>query len=188
MPRAQTTHQARSPAVTQCKYCHQRVSRNGGGLSNHFWRSKSCRNVCQKEATASNEVNSSGQNDEGNRNSPLQHSINGEDNDAAVDDGHHAADGDDDRAGGEPENRTRYKVVPDARAAFIYPERTSTPWENMKASEDPNAPHAPWANKEEYQLVNWLATSHISQGAIDKFLKLGYVRVVLLHVICFNED
>lgn len=38
------------------------------------------------------------------------------------------------------------------------------------------SPYAPFADKEEWELAQWLATSGISQQALDKFLKLDIVR------------
>jgi len=52
---------------------------------------------------------------------------------------------------------------------------TRTRWEQMRSNEDPANPFAPWNSKEEYELVEWLATSGLSQAAIDRFLNLNWV-------------
>ncbi|KAF9502783.1 hypothetical protein BS47DRAFT_1258917, partial [Hydnum rufescens UP504] len=40
--------------------------------------------------------------------------------------------------------------------------------------EDPLWPYFPWASLEEYQLVEWLSMSGLSQDKIDKFLDLAW--------------
>lgn len=50
-----------------------------------------------------------------------------------------------------------------------------TLWENMRTHENPESPFAPWSSKDEYELVEWLATSGLSQAAIDRFLGLNWV-------------
>lgn len=53
--------------------------------------------------------------------------------------------------------------------------RGPTLWENMRTHENPESPFAPWSSKDEYELVEWLATSGLSQAAIDRFLGLNWV-------------
>lgn len=62
-------------------------------------------------------------------------------------------------------------------AAKTYGDRQQTQWEQIEAAEDPNQPYHPWNSLEEYELVDWLATSKLSQAAIDKFLALTSVTV-----------
>jgi hypothetical protein len=50
-----------------------------------------------------------------------------------------------------------------------------TRWEELRSSEDPDNPFYPWKSQKEYELVEWLATSQLSQAAIDRFLKLNWV-------------
>lgn len=50
-----------------------------------------------------------------------------------------------------------------------------TLWENMRTHENPELPFAPWSSKDEYELVEWLATSGLSQAAINRFLALSWV-------------
>jgi hypothetical protein len=50
-----------------------------------------------------------------------------------------------------------------------------TRWQEFLAHEDPLWPYFPWASLEEYQLVEWLSTSGLSQDKIDKLLDLAWV-------------
>ena len=46
-----------------------------------------------------------------------------------------------------------------------------------------NRSYAPWTSKAEWELIDWLGTSQLLQGNIDKFLKLEWVS----NVICLQE-
>lgn len=50
-----------------------------------------------------------------------------------------------------------------------------TAWDKKKSKEDPKLTYHPWASKEEFEVVNWLSSEGLSQGAINRFLKLQYV-------------
>lgn len=50
-----------------------------------------------------------------------------------------------------------------------------TTWEAKRANEQTNLPFYPWASQAEFQLVSWLSTEGLSQGAIDRYLKLRCV-------------
>lgn len=56
-------------------------------------------------------------------------------------------------------------------------------WEELRSIKDRNNPFHPWHSQMEYELVEWLATSQLSQAAIDRFLKLNWVSNVLCSVM-----
>lgn len=53
--------------------------------------------------------------------------------------------------------------------------RVGTKWEAKKANEQTELPFYPWASQAEFELVNWLSTEGLSQGAIDRYLALDWV-------------
>ncbi|KAF9503180.1 hypothetical protein BS47DRAFT_1310148 [Hydnum rufescens UP504] len=46
----------------------------------------------------------------------------------------------------------------------------------MKAAENPNQPYYPWESLEEFELVDWLASSGLLQVKINKFLALAWTQ------------
>lgn len=50
-----------------------------------------------------------------------------------------------------------------------------TRWSHKKHAESAQYPYFPWASKDEYEIVHWLATEGLSQGAIKRFLATGFV-------------
>lgn len=62
-------------------------------------------------------------------------------------------------------------------AAFTYGPRWQTQWEEMKAAADSERPYHPWSSQDEFELVEWLSTSKLSQAVIDHFLRLHVVMV-----------
>lgn len=61
--------------------------------------------------------------------------------------------------------------------AFKYGPRRKTQWEELCEAMDKCAPFHPWASRNEFELVEWLSTSKLSQQAIDRFLQLNAVTV-----------
>jgi hypothetical protein len=75
-----------------------------------------------------------------------------------------------------PINETYFeRSDPDAAATFG--DRVKNRWDEYKKQMHFNStnPFAPWKSLEEFQLVEWLVLSKISQGSIDLFLQLPIV-------------
>lgn len=66
----------------------------------------------------------------------------------------------------------------DPNAAATFGDRVENRWHEYKSQMqfDSNNPFAPWKSLDEFQLVEWLVFSKISQGNIDLFLQLPIVR------------
>ncbi len=71
---------------------------------------------------------------------------------------------------------TGLKTLMDADAGRPLPGQTETLWDKMMSQEDCGQPYSPFESKEEWELVYWLSTEGLSQGAINCFLKLRWVR------------
>jgi len=65
----------------------------------------------------------------------------------------------------------------DPASASTFGDRVENRWDEYKKRIRFNSanPFAPWKSLEEFQLVEWLVLSKISQGAIDLFLQLPIV-------------
>jgi hypothetical protein len=55
-----------------------------------------------------------------------------------------------------------------------------TQWSAIQDLQESPNPFHPWTSHGEFELVNWLSTSKLSQGAIDCFLRLSVVNKALL--------
>jgi hypothetical protein len=82
-----------------------------------------------------------------------------------------------------------YKQFRDPDAAWRFG-KTPTLWDDIRAQEDPAFLFKPWANKQEYEMVVFLSSNGLSQGAIDRFLQLEYVRgfIAGLFITDFPSD
>lgn len=80
---------------------------------------------------------------------------------------------------------TRYHVrtYPVNRGPYV-----GTRWEQKRMEESPRHPFFPWASEDEYKLVEWLSTEGLSQGAIDRYLKLEQVSCKSLYLARFEPN
>lgn len=79
----------------------------------------------------------------------------------------------------------RYRARDPALEPFVG-QYSGTAWEKMKQEERPDLPYHPWVSQEEFEVVNWLSREGMSQGAINRFLKLQYVSLTRLRVEDIN--
>jgi hypothetical protein len=49
-------------------------------------------------------------------------------------------------------------------------------WDMLSRNEDEGQPYTPFCNKQEWELCYWLSTEGLSEGTINRFLKLQWVR------------
>jgi len=71
------------------------------------------------------------------------------------------------------------KKVSGAAKIFVDSEpsvRPATQWDRLKSLENPQQPFHPWASLEEFEVVDWLSSSGLSQAKINDFLNLSWVR------------
>jgi hypothetical protein len=192
MPKHQTS---RGSAQLLCPYCSEAVKVAGGGLSNHFLRSPSCRRQRDKPGNTSKNVNGqdaeiSGLGDHstgspGPSEAPLGNEdpdseragmertgINGQnmeqDEDQTTVPGCRTEQG---HAMGD----TSYVIYEDSDAGHVRRDRQRTVFESLRDNKDPTNPSAPWKNEDEWALAEWLMSIQISQAIINRFLKLNWV-------------
>ncbi len=71
-----------------------------------------------------------------------------------------------------PLKYVKVKINPKAAYTFGH---VGMLWERMKLAEDPDHPFYPFHSADKFEIVEFLATANLSQGAIDRFLKLSLV-------------
>ncbi len=73
----------------------------------------------------------------------------------------------------------------DHDAAATFGSQVENRWQEYRARMhfDSKNPFAPWKSIEEFQLVEWLISSKLSQGAIDLFLQLPIVSSLCLGIL-----
>jgi hypothetical protein len=69
------------------------------------------------------------------------------------------------------------KRIMGAAQMYNRSDQPQTKWEQMKAAENPDQPYYPWESLEEFELVDWLASSELLQAKINTFLALAWVRI-----------
>ena len=74
----------------------------------------------------------------------------------------------------DPATPAKIKVQIDPKAAYTFG-HVSTLWERMKLAEDPDHPFCPFCSADEFEIIEFLATANLSQGATDRFLRLSFV-------------
>ena len=74
----------------------------------------------------------------------------------------------------DPARPAKIKVQIDPKATYTFG-HVGTLWERMKLAEDPDHPFYPFHSADEFEIVESLVMANLSQGAIDRFLKLSLV-------------
>ncbi len=72
----------------------------------------------------------------------------------------------------DPARPAKINVQIDPNAAYTFG-HVSMLWERMKLAEDPDHPFYPFHSADEFEIVEFLVMANLSQGAIDRFLKLS---------------
>ena len=68
----------------------------------------------------------------------------------------------------------KIKVQIDPKAAYTFGS-CKTSWEKMTAADNPDDPFFPFHSAEEFEIIEFLAASGLSQASINRFLKLLFV-------------
>ena len=188
MPKSQLR---RTSAHEPCPFCGKAVCTSGGGISNHIARTALC---CQQRDTRA-KIISHGTNPPapdtngaghtwGSNNEYLGTDVNSKHGWVEPNAGASSTDG-------APTPRLQVEaninyntptsegfiVYEDENAGHVFQQCQLTRFEELRTSENSACPSAPWASEEEWELAKWLMSVHISQAAIDRFLKLPWVRV-----------
>jgi hypothetical protein len=183
---------SRTLAHEPCPFCGKAVRTSGGGISNHFARTASCRQ--QRDARAKIDSHSTDPfafegdglgHAQGSNNENL-----GMDDSDNVNSEHGGVEPNTDPSAysgpapeaqveanidsGEPASNG-FVVYEDENAGHVFRQRLPTCFEELRTSENSACPSAPWVSEEEWELAKWLMSVHISQTAIDSFLKLPWV-------------
>jgi hypothetical protein len=79
-----------------------------------------------------------------------------------------------------PQQNTSYIIKKISGAAKIFDDsepsiQPETQWDRLKSLENPRQPFHPWASLDEFEVVDWLSSSGLSQAKIDDFLNLSWV-------------
>ncbi len=182
-----------SPTKAQCPFCFKSFTLHGSGIANHIWRSTYCHQKKQKvllrtllaerntsclphprsrtqilasPSPFSNDMGTlqpDSQNPFCTTSGVMETPISGEDDDLLA-----------------PESfQKQYHVQLDHESAgFVFPNNQQTLWQCLQAQEEAGKSYAPWKSQEEWELVNWLSTTQLSQSDIDKFLKLPWMHTL----------
>lgn len=189
------------PNLVSCPYCQKSGLKSSKGLNTHISRTRKCRlarfrllatQSADKEARRNSPTRTGGP----DSSSPGSMRENGETADMDVDKDRRPSDWTmDDYFGGtqsdsedprQSDTEIRSSDDPLAgvfqryrhpHAARTYGPSKQTQWEELRDAMDQHRPFHPWASRDEFELVEWLSTSKLSQRAIDRFLKLNVVTV-----------
>ena len=192
MPKSRPSTSAHEP----CPFCGKAVRTSGGGISNHIARTPSCRQQRNARAKIDSHAtdpfalggdglvgHTQGSNNEGlgmggdinfaEHGAPVELNT----DPSSIDAYNGPTPGLQVEANNDNSEPTSngFIVYEDENAGHVFRQHLPTCFEELRASENSACPSAPWASEEEWELAKWLMSVHISQAAIDRFLKLPWV-------------